>query len=360
MRTRIDRIGRWDLSRRHVRHLPAGAVAIIFAAVLVACGPATTFAAEGPDTPASSTPGETVSATAEPDPGSTGGKQGSDTADTGDTTISQTGSTGDDDPDESTDTTAPTPVGQFSSWVGGGDPAPCSEEAGVPSPPYLGLGYGGNTDFFGSVVWMCFLDFGPESPVDVSVGHPDGTQSVFQVMIGATPGDVLSDPLAGDTLHSTDGVVSWIMRSAHPEGTYQFTATQADLTLSTEVEFIKGLRPFVEALDSFVPIGGTVTFALSGLPPNMSVPLAVYRDTGVLDTASGTCDGCSIFELLANAGPVAADANGAAVTSLSIDDSYQRRPPEKGVRDTNAFCLVVVGGEPVCDAFTAGWFEVQG
>lgn len=222
----------------------------------------------------------------------------------------------------------------------------------TPEPPFLGLGHGAATVDVGSVVNLCVLGFKIKSPVIVDVTGPNGFQSTFEVWVGTNSvSDPTSDPLAGASMNSPHGTVSWVWRSGHPTGSYTFSARQDDLALTTAVEAKVGDRLWIEAIDRLPLAGGEARFAISGASPGHEIPLWVYRDTGVIDEDHPEgCDQCSIFEWYRDVDPTVADEAGSAFVGVAIDDGYQ---------PFNAFCLVTSLMEPACSSYEGGWFEVR-
>ena len=322
-------------------------------ALLAGCSPAG-ISIDDPDAAADTAlttqpSGETTSDTSAPPDATTS------TGSAPTTTLEDTTST---NPD-TTSTTSPAP-GQFSSWVGGGDPGPCDEEVGV-APPFVGLGYGSTWTALGSVIDMCFLGFTIKIPVEVQVEHPDGAVTSFQVWVGTNnESDPFTDPLAGQSFDSAVGHVAWVLRSSYAPGTYEFSASQGDVALSSQVEFLHGPDPYIEAVDRAVTAGDSARFAISGGTAGEAIPLYLYRDTGVLDSNHPQgCDGCSIFELMGEVGSAAPDENGGALFTLNIDATFDETAGSgTGPFGGDAYCLVTTESEPACDIFTGGWFEV--
>jgi hypothetical protein len=205
----------------------------------------------------------------------------------------------------------------------------------------------------GSVMHLCALGF-PSGEIHVEVTHPNGSVTFFTAHPYSdhnTP--TLSNPLGGDDLASTTGTLSWFVPSEIQPGTYTFTAIKDDVQLMTEIDLVWKAGPWIEQIAGRATPGGAVSMALSGLPPDSLVPLAIYK---LSQDSIGEFDG--VFELFEQLDPVRVNGNGAARLELAIDDTFA----------PGTYCLSgphfaegltrAGDGWTVCDAEADGWFSV--
>jgi hypothetical protein len=263
-------------------------------------------------------------------------------------------------------TTLPRAKGLFSAWVGGGDPGPCDDIFFdvPPQPPSLAIGYGNVREALGGVVVFCILGFSDSSPITATVEHPDSSETEFTILIDTDYGDILDDPLRGETVTGWGGMFRFVLRSSYAPGKYVFTATQGEVVATSVLEMERGSRPYVEVLDRVAPVGSTIRFAVSGVDPGAIIPLAVYRNTGVLDRGRDDCDSCFFYELFIDGITYRADDNGGRLLSLPIDESYlpPSTPPKKDNPEPiggPSFCVVTPLSQPSCDPYYGGWFRVN-
>lgn len=215
-------------------------------------------------------------------------------------------------------TTQPPPVaGQFTAWVGGGDPPPCEPElwgGTMPELPFVGLGYEQLDALVGWFAPLCFVGFDTERPIDVMFTLPDGSERTTAFQPGPNEWSNGVDPLAGPVLTWGD-TFWWLMRPHYERGRYALEARQEGTVATGAFEVVDSTEPWIESVTRSVSVDAAepALFFLSGFEPGQLVQLAFYTMTDeFIASSDGQGDGY-VFLLHDEVGMVQVDEHGVGV-----------------------------------------------
>jgi hypothetical protein len=266
----------------------------------------------------------------------------------------------------------------FNSWTGGGDPVPdCKTLWGsTPDSPYIGDGSAElATIFLGTDRQICLAGFDTHSDIALTIERPDGSRHTVTVAGGQNtalgPTELLTQELAGVVSFADHGDYLATdfgqLEPSMPVGTYAVTARQGELGDEAIIELQHGplgnpdfsqLKPqdTYEYAHS-VRVGDQLTVLLLGFPPDSTVPLAIYRNTGVFrefgtEGASEYGDGYD-FAYTQELPAVNVNSQGWAYHKITVPDSLQA---------ATDYCVVTLPNlmTPYCQPYFTFTFALAG
>ena len=243
----------------------------------------------------------------------------------------------------------------FNAWTGGGDPGTdCAAHwrNGIPRSPYVGDGSLGHTTLFlGSDRQICLAGFDTHSEIALTIGRPDGSRQAVTVIGGTDatvgPNDLLTSELANVVVlaDQEDGYLATDFEQLEPTmpvGTYVVTAEQGELSAEAVIELQDGALgdpelSYLKPQDEYeyahsVRAGSQLTVLLLYFSPHATVPLAVYRNTGIHG------EGGSDFEYVRELSTVKVNGQGWAYHRITVPASL----PAAGGEFDPGYCVVTV------------------
>lgn len=264
----------------------------------------------------------------------------------------------------------------FNSWTGGGDSIPDCEtfwrsQNGTPSSPYVGDGSTELTMILGTDRQICLAGFDTHSDIALTIARPDGSRQAVTVVDGQDtavgPTDLLTGELADVVVFADHGDYLGTdyaqLEPSMPAGTYTLTAEQGELSGEAVIELqlgplgdpeLRRLKPqdTYEYAHS-VRVGDQLTVLLLYFPPHATVPLALYRNTGVLRDGDGFD-----FDYVRELSTVTVNDQGWAYHTITVPEAL----PAVGDGSDTDYCVVTVPDllAPFCEPGVDFTFSLAG